>query len=616
MTLATLPTEVFTIITDYLPTFGDLANLVLTSRRCYEIANDILYRCEHRRNTAGTSHPTVIHWAAYHGRLGTLKRALACGGDVNRAGRHFTYDGLWQARFCLEPLHLREDVAEGAESGDGDDASDDYGLSAYDYDHLAARHNHPEDYAYMDLNYYYLQRQETGSWTPLHMAARAKENPIEIINILVDHGAKIDALSIHACQCHRAGAPKRPYQPPLAELRPTPLHVAICCNNGDAAMRLITLGASPDVDGPPCTERGPMGQLTALHRAALAGNLSLCKFILQSGFQSDVDVETSFSQTPFAMSLYSGKWLPICDWLLSQGAKVDPKTRTTGSPLLLACWRNHPGIVSRLLQHGADPNSRLDDPDDWEGNVFTPGFCAGLTPLMAASFNSSNRAMEALIKAGADVNAVGMWDVVDQEDRTPLCFLFLFHDAGLGSRLSYEALRTLMDAGANPSECGATALQDLCASCVGDELQICVLNELFSTSPGFANLLEGIDPWQAVWRQRAPLERHMGVPKYREWSPMGELGNGRRGKGYDLFCYLLKNGAKIPKSTYLTAVSDAAIEYFDQGGWLEVLLTIDFEKQGLSSPAGSFIEELVGKLIDKPMTMSSKVARSRPAFAC
>ncbi|RCV11121.1 hypothetical protein SETIT_2G162100v2 [Setaria italica] len=113
-----------------------------------------------------------------------------------------------------------------------------------------------------------------------------------------------------------------------------------------------------------------------LHYAAVAWKVEMCKFLIKD-LKFDVD-------TTEALDTCEG-----ADLLLSNGAYVDPMWEEK-TPLYLACQCGNDRMMELLLQHQADPNAVV---------------LLVYTPLKAATYAHSLKAVELLIKAGADVNA-------------------------------------------------------------------------------------------------------------------------------------------------------------------------------------------------------------------
>jgi ankyrin repeat protein len=106
------------------------------------------------------------------------------------------------------------------------------------------------------------------------------------------------------------------------------------------------------------------------------------------------------------------------------GHLVNATNRTGKTPLLKALKRENEKTVVLLLQHGADPNVPHPTAGDW--------------PIHIAVALEMFRAVEALIKAGADMNAAVP---------APYGFTALHY----GAEVSGDMVLTLLQAGANPN---------------------------------------------------------------------------------------------------------------------------------------------------------------------
>lgn len=98
-----------------------------------------------------------------------------------------------------------------------------------------------------------IRNQDRRNRIPLHYAAHTGR--VEIINLLVEAGAKVDALDKHS---H------------------SPLTVGVEANQFDACERLLEFGANPDA-------RGGHYRGSVLHRAVLGKNMRLVELILNAG---------------------------------------------------------------------------------------------------------------------------------------------------------------------------------------------------------------------------------------------------------------------------------------------------------------------------------------------
>ena len=134
-----------------------------------------------------------------------------------------------------------------------------------------------------------------------------------------------------------------------------------------------------------------------LAEACWLGETELARQLLSA--QADIEAKTSKGSTPLALAVMGGH-SETAGLLLARGAKVDaPAAEGLSALHWTAGQGSDPEMLKLLLAAGADPRRA------------TP---YGSTPLHAAAAAASLSAIEALAKAGADVNAK------DSAGRTPL----------------------------------------------------------------------------------------------------------------------------------------------------------------------------------------------------
>jgi cytohesin len=171
--------------------------------------------------------------------------------------------------------------------------------------------------------------------TPLFAAIRGGN--AEVVEYLLKNGAQLGIKSRH---------------------RQSPLQVAAYLGHADVAQVLLSHGI--DID-----QRGPWGE-TALHWAAVKGNKDVAALLLEKG----ADVNSQTSDQTVDLNVRTNKTDPIereLSWFNTQEMQranphlqvmVPPRLAfTTGdTPLHAAAYWNHAGIVTLLIDKGADIN--------------------------------------------------------------------------------------------------------------------------------------------------------------------------------------------------------------------------------------------------------------------
>jgi uncharacterized protein len=302
--------------------------------------------------------------------------------------------------------------------------------------------------------------KQTDGTTALHWAANL--NNIEIANLLLAHGASVDAatdfgvtpLSLAATngsalmieRLLEAGANANLALPtgetPLmtaartgdvgsvrallahhadpnaaeVELGQTALMWAVAERHSGAVAQLIEHGAT--------VQTGSKSGFTALMFAARDGDIEIARMLLKAG--APIDTASTPGDTALSVAVVRGQ-VDLAEFLLDQGA--DPNLDKAGyTPLHWAVakwetgmtrdyaeakgeWATLGGVpparklemIKALLQHGADANARAKkSPPRFGVYLFTPGNVAGATPFYFAAMSADVDVLRLLVANGAD----------------------------------------------------------------------------------------------------------------------------------------------------------------------------------------------------------------------
>ena len=198
--------------------------------------------------------------------------------------------------------------------------------------------------------------------------------------------------------------------------------------------------------------------MSALFYSALKKKWDFVRFLVERG----ADVNTSFKgMTPLFFALKNERWdianlliqhgaelntsnssgittlhrlasdgaIDQIEFLLDRAVPVDPITNRGYSPLMLACVEQQTKAVETLVKRGADVNIKSDKPGSDKMN-----------PLMIAVENQNEEIVKILIENGANINAVLQ---LSKAQSTPLIVACTFD--------SSQIVKLLLDNGADPN---------------------------------------------------------------------------------------------------------------------------------------------------------------------
>ena len=226
----------------------------------------------------------------------------------------------------------------------------------------------------------------------------------------------------------------------------TALHWAVRADDLEMTETLLKAGANATAAN--------QSSATPMLLAAMNGNAAILERLVQAGADPNAPVSET-GDTALMLAARTGK-VDAVKALLDHGAKVNAKETWGGTTAVMwAVAELHPEITRLLVERGADVNAKSNFVPSASGRGFegtsavapkgnqtTEEFASGwMTPLMFAARENDLESARILVKAGADVNAVG----ADGKDALGLAFF----DG------SYDVASLLIDAHANVNHADA-----------------------------------------------------------------------------------------------------------------------------------------------------------------
>ncbi|CVK97668.1 related to beta transducin-like protein [Fusarium mangiferae] len=229
-------------------------------------------------------------------------------------------------------------------------------------------------------------QQSMGGFIPLLWAAANGKNTI--LQLLIEKGADLEVRN-----------PDNSY---------TALMYAAVYGQVSTAKSLLDSGAM--------LEAQDEYTYTPLALAASVGHEPIASLLLDKG--ADIEARTSDGSTPLSIAARKGK-NDVVKVLLEKGANVEAENQAGDSPLLRACNYGHMDVIQQLIDAGADIHTKTYD---------------GSTPLSAAARKGREGLVKLLLEKGADI------DVKDHNGDTPLSRACLYDHMGV--------VKVLIDQGA------------------------------------------------------------------------------------------------------------------------------------------------------------------------
>jgi len=210
----------------------------------------------------------------------------------------------------------------------------------------------------------------------------------------------------------------------------TPLHWAVYKVDVNLTRELIKHGANPNV-------KNSLGA-TPLAEAAKLANAELVQLLIKG--RAEVDGANGDGQTPLMLAARTGV-VPVADVLVRAGADVNAKEKWRDQTALMwAAGAGHLDMITYLVRKGADVEARAAT-NDWESQVTSEPRAqyrptGGLTPLLYAVRSGCLPCVQALHKAGADIQRP------TPDGISPLMSAL--------DNIRFEVATYLLDQGANP----------------------------------------------------------------------------------------------------------------------------------------------------------------------
>ena len=138
-----------------------------------------------------------------------------------------------------------------------------------------------------------------------------------------------------------------------------------------------------------------MAKLTALHIAAMNGKIEVVNYLLQK--QANINLKSSLGETALFIAVKNGK-LAAVQKLVENGAEVNGKNTSEGlTALHVAAAHEYTDMIEYLIEKKATVDVKSNNKS--KNNLFV-----SITPLALAASAGKTKAVEALVKRGANIH--------------------------------------------------------------------------------------------------------------------------------------------------------------------------------------------------------------------